>query len=83
MKGEFGQVLEVILSDPGKKWTPDRIKEARPAITLSCETIGHNLRRARARGLVDVSYYISQRGQRVAEYSAPIQAAPGPVESMP
>jgi len=71
MKGEFAQVLEVILGTPGKKWTPDRIKEARPAITLSCETIGHNLRRARRAGRVDVSYYVSGRGQRVAEYFIP------------
>lgn len=69
MKGEFAQVLEVVLS--GGKWTPDRIKEARPAITLSCETIGHNLRRARRAGRVDVSYYVSGRGQKVAEYFAP------------
>ena len=74
MKGEFAQVLEVIASDPGKKWTPDRIKEARPTLTLSCETIGHNLRRARRKGRVEVSYYISERGQRVAEYFAAADA---------
>jgi len=79
MKGEFAQVLEVVLS--GGKWTPDRIKAARPAITLSCETIGHNLRRARRAGRVDVSYYISERGQKVAEYFAP-QAGTAPAAQM-
>lgn len=80
MKGEFAQVMEVVLS--GGKWTPDRIKEARPSITLSCETIGHNLRRARRAGRVDVSYYVSGRGQKVAEYFAP-QAQAGYCARLP
>ena len=80
-RGQAGQVVEVVLSNPGKRWTPERIKEARPTLTLSHETIGHALRRARRKGIVNSELYVGTSGQKIAEYFAP-EAPAAPVDYM-